>query len=260
MPSLAETQLRLRRAVVTGDTAGVLPLLVGGRHPEKRLAIHRRHYETSLATTLFQTFPATAWLVGASFITEAARRFVREHPPQAPCIAEYGEDFPQFLSTCPAAGRVPYLSGFAELEWHLGCVALAVDGPALAFEDFRKVDVEALMDARLTLQPGLRYLHAPWPIDDLMRLYLTDTAPDRLSFAPAEVWVEVCGARGEFHIDRLDAGEFVFRKTVQAGRSIGDAAECALDANSAFDPGPALAALFARRLVTAVTPGVAKEP
>ena len=255
MSSLADTQTHLRRAVVTGEAAGVVPLLVGGRDPEKRLAIHRRHYETSLVTALLDKLPATVWLAGSPFVTEAARHFVHDHPPHAPCIAEYGAEFPEFLSTRPASERVPYLRVFAELEWRLGQVAVAIDRPPVSFERLSQIDINVLTFARCTLQPGLHYLHASWPVDDLIKLYLTDTAPDRFVLAPADVWIEIRGARGEFRINRLDAGELIFRQAVQEGRAIGDAAECALDASAGFDPGGALARLVGEGLVTAVFRG-----
>jgi hypothetical protein len=255
VPLLADTQRRLRRAVVTGDAAGIERLLVGGRRAGKRLAIHQRQYETSLVTALLGKFPATAWLVGTPFVVEAATRFVRERPPNAPCIAEYGGDFPSYLSTCPGAERVPYLQGFAQLEWHLGHVAVAVDCTAVTLREFSRIDVDVLPEARLTLQAGLRYLQASWPIDDLMKLYLTNTAPDQLSLARCDVWIEIRGARGEFQINRLEPGEFTFRKAGLEGRSIGDAAERAMESNAAFEPGRALAALVTDGLVTAITLG-----
>lgn len=87
-------------------------------------------------------------MVGSPFVTEAARHFIREHPPLAPCIAEYGVEFPAFLSTRPAADRVPYLREFAELEWCLGQVAIAIDTPGVTLADFSKLDAGALPDAR----------------------------------------------------------------------------------------------------------------
>jgi hypothetical protein len=252
VPPLADVQRRVRQAVVTGDGAGIEPVLVGGRDALKRLAIHHRHYETSLVGALLGKFPATAWLVGTPFLSEAATRFVREHPPQAPCIAEYGRGFPSFLSTCPGADNLPYLHGFAELEWHLGHVAVAVSGPALTLEEHWELDVEALVDARFTLQAGLRYIQASWPVDELMKLYLTDTAPDQLSMEQAEVRIELRGARGEFHITRLEPGDFTFRTAVRDGRSLADAADRAIKSNAAFQPGVALAALVADGLVTAL--------
>jgi hypothetical protein len=253
VPGLADLQRRVRRAVVTGDADGMESLLVGGHRPLKRLAIHQRHYEASLVAALLGKFPATAWLVGTPFLSDAATRFVRDQPPAAPCIAEYGEGFPSFLSTCPGADRVRYLQGFAQLEWHIGHVAVAVDRPAVTLEEFSRIDIDFLPEAVLTLQAGLRFVQASWPIDELMKVYLTNTAPDQLSMERADVLIEIRGARGDVHINRLEPGEFTFRKAVLDGRSIADAAERALESDAAFEPGSAFAALITDGLVTATT-------
>ena len=183
------------------------------------------------------------WLFGMPFLDEAAQEFVRRHPPATPCIAEYGEEFPGFLSTYLGAARAPYLCSFAELEWHLGQVAIAVDQPALALNAFSTLEINTLMDTSLMLQAGLRYLHASWPVDGLMKLYLTDTAPSEYPLAPWDVWLEVRGSRGGFHIDCLDAAEFVFRNAVLERQPIGTAAERALDASARFDVGRAFTTL-----------------
>ena len=107
MLSLAETQLWIRRAVVDGDTAGIPPQLIGGRNPRRRLAIHQRHYRSSLVAAIRTKFPATAWLLGMPFLDEAAQEFVRQHPPATPCIAEYGEEFPAFFRHISAGHGYP---------------------------------------------------------------------------------------------------------------------------------------------------------
>ena len=252
MPSLAETQTRLHAAIVEDDAAGLLPLLVGGHEPAKRLAIHQRHYETSLVTALLGKFPAVVWLVGAPFATEAAREFVHRHPPTAPCIAEYGRKFPDLLASRPGAERLPYLRWFGEIEWHLGHVAVAIDRPSLTMDALAALEAAALPDVSLVLQPGLRYLAAPWPVDDLIKVYLSEAAPDHYVFEPAEVQLEIRGARGEFRIDRLEPATFVFRQALAAGHTIGSAAEEALQSDTTFDPGRALAAVLADGLAAAV--------
>src|SRR5258705_6326416 len=119
MLALADIQAVVRDALVRGDRRAVAPMLSGGTYPEHRLAIHQRHYAASLTRVLLDRFPATVWLVGSDFVTDAATSFIREQPPSKPCLAEYGERFPQHLGAHPAAATLPYLSQFAELEWHL---------------------------------------------------------------------------------------------------------------------------------------------
>jgi len=253
MRTLAEIQADFRNAVIHGDTNGIAHELVGGLKPDRRLSVHQRNYETSLVDALLVKFPATGWLIGTPFLTHAAKDFIRAHPPTAPCIAEYGDSFPAFLSVCALAERVSYLRDFAELEWHVGQVAIAVDFAPISAEAFSGVVPDALPNFRLKLQPGLRYLNTSWPVDELMKLYLTETAPEQLELASIEIWLEIRGARGQFQFNRLNPAEFVFRKCISEGGSIGEAAECSLDTDTGVDPGHVLAALISDGLATTVT-------
>jgi hypothetical protein len=192
MLTLADIQAGIRDAVVNGNTAAVAHVLVGGTRPEHRLAIHRRHYVASLTRALIERFPATLWLVGSELVTHAATAFIREHPPSRPCVAEYGDGFPQYLGAHPAAGPLPYLAQFAELEWRLGRLALAAEE-----------------------SPNVQYIHLDWALDELIGLYLTDTAPDEFTLRQEDVWLELRGLRGELQMNRLTAEEFVRRVGAQ---------------------------------------------
>jgi hypothetical protein len=188
MLTLADVQAGIRNAVVDGDGAAVAGVLVGGTHPEYRLAIHRRHYQASLTRALVERFPATVWLVGSELVTHVATCFVQEHPPSRPCIAEYGEGFPRYLGANPSAASLPYLALFAELEWHLGRLALATDASA-----------------------NVQYIHFGWSLDELIGFYLTDTAPDEYALRQEDVWLEIRGLRGELQLNRLTSEEFARR-------------------------------------------------
>lgn len=253
MLPLAETQQRLRDAVVSGEFGEANALLVGGLNVAGRLAIHRRHYEASLVTALMGRFPATGWLVGTTPIEDAARLFVHAHPPTAPCIAEYGQDFPRFLAARPGISHVPGLEAFAQLDWHLGRLAVAVDLPPVTRDQIAAVPADALADLRMTIQPGTFYLAAARPVDELMQLYLADAAPLQIELPEMDVRVEVRGARGVFRFARLASAEFAFRVALQAGLEIGVAAQRAWDADASFDPGVALAGLIDTNLVTNLT-------
>jgi hypothetical protein len=248
--SLAELQAEIGHAVTSGGATPAIASLVGGARPAKRLAIHQGHYEASLAAALLAKFPASAWLAGTAFVTEAARAYAHACPPPQPCIAEYGRDFPAFLARF---GRTapPYLQSFAALELAVGEVSIAVDVRPLRWAELASVAAEELLESALTLQPGLRHLRAPWRIDELMTTYLRGEAPERFVLAEGETHVEVRGARGSLRLLRLDGATFVFRTELVAGRTIAKAAELALDVAADFDAGAALRALVHAGLVVA---------
>jgi Putative DNA-binding domain len=252
VPALLDLQKHVRDAVVLNGGTGLDSLLLGGRDPSRRLAIHQRHYRVSLTRALLERFPATVWLVGSSFVTNAAHEFVCTQPPSRPCIAEYGETFPEFLSTRSGAAEIPYLRGFAELEWHLSRLALAVEAPSLTIGDLSTGNAAAVGDAKVALQPGVHYFHADWAVDELISLYLSGDASDHFTLQAGDVWLEIRGMRGELSMNRLRHSEFTFRAALAADKSVSDAALSALEIEAAFDPGAALLHLVRDGLITAV--------
>jgi len=251
---LSELQQRVRDAVVDGDVSHLASALVGGRDPLRRFAIHQRHYEASLTAAVLGRFPATAWLVGSTCLESAARIFVHAHPPTTPCIAEYGTAFPAFLAAWDGTAHLGYLSSFAALDWQLGRLAVCVDGPPATQAVLGQFTPEALMHARATLQPGAYYVHATWPIDELITSYLADRAPEAWDLRDEAVHLEVRGTRGTFRFTRLDPGTFAFRDALAAGECLGDAAGRGLDSGVPFDPADALLRLIHEGLLTGITP------
>jgi hypothetical protein len=248
MRRLADAQRVVRDAVVTGDLAAARPLIVGGGDPARRLAIHHRHHRASLIGTLLTRFPALTWLVGGRVIEDAAAAYVREFPPTAPCMAEYGQSFPAFLAH-RLDPDLAYVRPFGELEWHVGAVSIAVDAPSCSPE-LLPIDADALTDASVAMQPGVRYLVTEWPVDDLMKRYLTETAPETYTLPLRSTWLEVRGARDHFEISALDPPTWHFRVELQRGASLAVAALRALAIDDAFDPGRALVTLLNGHLVT----------
>lgn len=250
--SLVDLQHRIRDAVVGGDPTSLGPMLVGGGQAARRLAIHLRHYEASLTAAVVGRFPATGWLIGPRRLENAARRFVHDHPPSAPCIAEYGREFPAFLSARPETAALTYVRPFADLDWHLGRVAVSIEEPAVSRAQLAAVDIAALVDMRVTLQRGTHYVRAGWPIDTLMTMYLSDSAPDTWKVIDEEVFLEARGDRGSLRFTRVTAGDYVFRTSVAEGLTLGDASGRASRIDPTFEPGKALLALVDERLIVAL--------
>lgn len=250
---LAETQARFRAALDAPDAAGVLPTIAGVPEPAARMEIYRRHHRESLVRHLRRRFPTVEWLLGPEPMTRLALAFIAAHPPVTPCMAEYGDHFVPFIGTTPEAARHGYLQGVAGMDWLLGEVAVAIDAPPLPITALSDHSPERLPDLRLRLQPGIRYLEDPWPVDELVRTRLGGEPPEQLVLRPARVCLEITGARGSFAVVRFDAGAFAFRQSLATGGSIGMAIDVAIAAAPAFAPGAALAELFAARLVTAIS-------
>lgn len=249
---LAETQSAIRNAIVSGEAHAILARLTGGGDLRYRLSIHQRHFEASLVTTLRTRYPTLEWLVGGAFFVAAAAAFVRRYPPAVPCIAEYGEAFPDFLADGRGTRRMPWLAEAGRLEWLIGAVSVETSRFAIPLDALGAFDDVDPGDIGLTLQPGLRYLAGDWPVDELIRIRLSGTPPERLVFDRGRVRLQVRGARGEFGIDRLTDGDFAFRASLAAAMSLDASLAAGAAAAPDFDAGLALAELFAGGLVTAI--------
>ncbi len=244
---LADLQSDIATAVVEGAVPASARLLTGGDRPARRLAIHSRHYTASLARSLVERFAATTWLAGTDFVTEAAMRFVREHPPTRPCIAEYGEEFPAYLASC-AGTRLPYIGQFAIVDWHLGRLALAVDAAPLL--TLTECDPARLTDARVTFQPGTEYVALDWPLDELIQFYLSGAAPEQYELRSEAICLELRGCRGELRFTRLTRGDYEFRRALANGLALERAVELAMRVDDSIDPGCALLAVLQAGLVS----------
>jgi hypothetical protein len=254
VPSLAELQTHVHRALTSGDVVSLASVLVGGGNPVHRLAIHQRHYAASLVNALLEKSPATAWLIGSDAVAQAARVFVCAQPPARPCISEYGSEFPAFLTAYHSGGIPPYVRPFAELEWAVAQASIAISEPSVTWSDLVAIGADALPCTALKLQPGLRYAHARDAVDDLLKIYLVGSEPEEFTLPSGDVWIQVRGARGDVQFARLDQPTFVFRKAVLAGLPLGDAVEQALQRDAGFDTVSALRALIAEGLVTSIVP------
>lgn len=247
--SLSDTQARVRDAVVASACEAVRPLLTGGHDPAKRLAIHRRHYHASLVEALRGRFPATGWLIGDVALTAAAAGHTVDHPPSVFCMAEFGRTFPAFVASRPGLSALSYLEAFATLEWEVGRVSVDVTHPSVEPAWLQGQDPGSIGGLALALQPGLAYVSTATSVDDLLGVFLTGTEPAQCTLVDGPHWLEVRGARGDFSISRLAAGDWCFRRALTWGHTLEAAAGVALDADPQFDPGAALIQLFVGRLV-----------
>lgn len=251
MLSLSETQAQFRAAVETPDSP-VPAMLVAPAPLAGRLDIYRRHYREGLTRHLLGRYPTVEWLLGSRRMIAVLDRFIVQSPPIAPCMAEYGQALIAALRADAVAQDVPYVADVAELDWHLGNVSVAIDQPALEITRLAEFPGEMLPDLVLNLQPGLRFMTAGWPVDELVRIRLSEQQPETLAFAPGAVALQLRGARGTFGIARLTPAVLAFRAALAEGLPLGDAIAAALAADAAFDLPTGLATLFAEGLVSAI--------
>ena len=248
---LRDLQAAVRTAVLDDEERALRHAIRGdGIAPAARLAIYRHHVLHTLTDVLASTFPVVCRLVDARFFVYAADRYIRAKPPASPCLFEYGETFAEFLATFSPCRHLAYLPDVARLEWALNVAHHAEDASPLDPVVLASVPETAAARLRLYFHPAVTYLRTAWPADRIWEAHREGADPDQQRVAPEDVRLEVRRtATDEVIFRRLPPPDFAFRRTLAAGRPLGEAAYRAAAADATFDLPAALAALLADTIV-----------
>ncbi len=135
-----------------------------GSDPVKRFAVYRNNVVSSLIDALADTFPVTCKLAGDEFFRAMARVFVAAVLPRPPILAEYGDEFPDFIGDFAPAQSVPYLADVARLEMLYLTAYHAADATPLDEADFRHAlaNSDDLPALRLRLHPSAGVLRSAY--------------------------------------------------------------------------------------------------
>ncbi len=108
----------MARAICSAAAQEVIaPDMTDGLNWPERLAIHARHFRTTLTAALADAFPSVKRLTGDGFFAYACAQFIASAPPTDPIVNHFGEGFPAFLANFGPASGFPWLADVARLEW-----------------------------------------------------------------------------------------------------------------------------------------------
>ena len=255
MPALRELQAAFLRAMFGPDEPELLEAIAGdGLLPAARLQIYRHHVLTSLTDVLQATFPVVCRLVDERFFRYAADAYMRQYPPEAPCLFEYGAYFPAFLAAFPACRHLEYLADVARLEWALNTALHAEVRVPLDPAELGGLAPHNVAQLTFQFDPSVTLLDSPWPIDQIWRVNQTDDgvyAPMDLN--AGEVSLEIRRWEDDVGFRRLDHASYTFRTTLAAGHSLAMAAEAAMAASQEFDCVAALHELLTDGVISGFT-------
>ena len=234
MHSLRLVQERMRDAL-HAEQDRPLDDLLGATAP--RFEIHRHNFVRSLTRALEKTYPAVVSLVDARFFAYAADRFIRAHPPAAPCLFDYGGELGGFLDGFAPCAPLPYLGDVARLEWEIHCAFHAADsGPGY-------------------FKPFVRHFASPWPVDAIWRVAL-GRAEGPVDLASGQARLVIYRAGDDVSFTSLTSAEFAFQLALREHGDPVKAARASRAADQSFDPAAALGRLeFNGQLLVQVPAG-----
>lgn len=170
VPSLAELQALMQRAVLDGDASAMLPLIPGnGRTTNDVLvAVYQHAYAARLVGVVKSDHPLVAALVGDEAFDRLARAYIAAHPSTTRNARWFAHKLPDFLAAAPAYSGAPALSELALIERALNDAFDAADAPVLSLADLGTVPPEGWGDLVLKPHPSATRLdlasnaHALW--------------------------------------------------------------------------------------------------
>ncbi len=225
----------------------------GGGDVRRRFAIYRNNVVVSQIEALEARFPVCAAALGAEFFRATARAFLAERPPRSRILFHWGDELPGFLERFEPVAPFPWLPDLAALEAARGRAFHAADADPIAAATLAEVPVDRLPAVRLELHPSVMLLRSRFAVVSLWAAHrqadpaAVEAALARLDLARGEdalVW----RAGEEVGVRALAPGVHPFFEALGAGRTLGEAAELALEAAPAFDLAAALALLLGHGL------------
>jgi hypothetical protein len=247
MLSLPELQRRVAAGILGDDNGALADLIRGDGLPfDKRLQIYRNNTLISLTEALKSTFPTVAALVGEPFFAFAAKAFIRDQPPRAPRLSEYGDGFAGFLAGFAPAQSLPYLPDVARLEWAVNAAYHAPDDRPLDPRRLAAVPQERYPALAFALRASCRLLRSPYPVDSLWKAHQPGGSLEGLDVAAGGCNLLVFRPAAEVEFMTLDGAGFAFLTALAGGGKLEQAYEAAAAVDPAFDLIAALGAHLGR--------------
>ena len=227
------------------DPAAALPedvITRTGADAARRFGVYRNNVIVSLIDALTDSYTVVGALVGDDFFRAMAREFARLHPPRSPVMANYGDDFAEFIAGFAPAGTLPYLADVARLEWQRVVSWHAADEPSLGSIDIESLlsDPIALANTRWHFHPSVALIDSPFAIVSLWSAHQHGSAREigtALSHVAPIQPESALVLREELDvlILSLAAAEAAFVRALLAHRSLAQAVEEAETGRPKFD-------------------------
>lgn len=228
-----------------------------GSDPSARFAVYRNNVVFSLIEALADTFPVAQCVIGVECFRSMAAMYVRRHPPRSCVLAQYGQEFPDFVADFVThfapARELPYLADLCRIEVARVRAYHADDVDPVGPDD---VDAalacgEGLADITLSLHPSLSIVASDYAVASLWAAHQMDFDVDAMSWdRPESALILRDGL--DVLVRSVSLGSARFLQALQQELTFGHAAAVAVHDDAAFDLSATLAMLIGHGVLTAI--------
>lgn len=225
-PGLRDLQQRFVREILYRDAPDLQSRVVAGDPgPERRLGIYRTNARENFALALEAAFPLLLRCLGGDEFRQLAWSYQRACPSPSGNLFHVGERLPGFMAEhVPPTGSDAYLVDVARLEWLVQEALVAADGAvALDLAALAAVPTERQPEIRVLLHPSVRLLTAGHDVFALWDAMQAGQPLPPVHSGPQLLLVQRAAAGVQ--LQRVAETDFLWLSAVQAGATLGDAAD-----------------------------------
>jgi hypothetical protein len=236
---LRELQVRCHEAFARDDVAALAPFVRGGRlSPSARVSIYRNNAREIFRKALAASYPTVAALVGHDCFRTLARDYVLSHESRSGNLIDFGEAFPELLTSLYGGGEFAYLPDVARLDWAMERAYHAADAAPTDLALLAAVPAERRDELRFVLHPALQLVASRYPIYSIWRMHQPSVESDVVRLDAGAEHVLVARYHDEVVLRLLNASDLEFITSLRNGNALAEAA-----ASAAIDPTAALTLL-----------------
>jgi hypothetical protein len=198
-------------------------------------AVYRNTVMKGCIDALQANYPAVTRLVGEEWFRATASIFVRQSPPTNPMLLDYGVAFADFLASFEPAAELPYLPDVARLDRYWTEAHAAPDDVVLDPATVAALAPEALASTVLRPHAAARWAwFSDAPIYSIWSRNRADETPhDELEWKPEGALLT--RPHDVVQWFDIDAAGCAFLEACAKGRTLGAAADAALEAQADTD-------------------------
>lgn len=231
MSTLLEIQSRFAAGVFQGSD-GILSDLEDDGRQAARFEVYRNNTHASILEVLADAFPTIRTLLGEGLFTRLVTAFIRHAPSRANHLLDYGAELPDFIALSEPLSDRPWLVDTARLDWARNAAYGAGEAAPMGADALQGLAAEALLALRPALVPSATLLHSDWPIH---AIWMNADAMAESSIAPRSEAVLVARPAMQVQTSLLHPAEHALLRTLQDGRTLGEAAVAAQQTDPGFD-------------------------
>lgn len=189
-----------------------------GLNTEEQLNIYSQSIYNGLINALIDIYPVCEKLTSEGFFYAMAKQYIIMHPSHSPDLANFGEQFSDFIINYSAADSVPYLADMAKLEWSYHRAFHANDQSLIDLTEFSKYSADQLTQCVFSLAEGYCLFQSLYPVDDIWNMHQNEEYSN-LDLEETPCHFYIYRKAYEIHIDKITSNEYLFLESISKQRA-----------------------------------------